>query len=95
MNRSSHSSQIKLAAAEEAAAISEKALAKAKGELKLVTDKVAALRQKLFAAKRKAEQLVKDADMCQVKLGRAEELLQGTVTVKNHLKAKMLSSSSL
>ncbi|CAD7972922.1 unnamed protein product [Amoebophrya sp. A25] len=69
--------KVKLAAAEEAAAISEAALQKAKGELKIVTDKVAALRQKLFAAKRKAEQLVKDADMCQVKLGRAEELLQG------------------
>ncbi|CAD7935566.1 unnamed protein product [Amoebophrya sp. A120] len=69
--------KVKLAAAEEAAAIGEAALAKAKGELKVVTDKVAALRQKLFAAKRKAEQLVKDADMCQVKLGRAEELLKG------------------
>eukprot|EP00392_Amoebophrya_sp_AT5.2_P005332 g5341.t1 len=67
----------KLAGAEEAAATSEAALQKAKGELKVVTDKVAALRQKLFAAKRKAEQLVKDADTCEVKLGRAEELLKG------------------
>jgi hypothetical protein len=44
---------------------------------KVVSDKVAALRQKLFQAKRKAETLVKDAEDCQIKLGRAEELLKG------------------
>ena len=35
------------------------------------------MRQKLFSAKRKAEQLVKDQETCTIKLQRAEQLLAG------------------
>jgi dynein heavy chain, axonemal len=69
--------KLALAEAEKSAAAANELLAAKKAELKKVSDKVAALRQKLFQAKRKAEQLVKDAEDCQVKLGRAQELLKG------------------
>eukprot|EP00397_Hematodinium_sp_SG-2012_P000140 GEMP01000140.1.p1 GENE.GEMP01000140.1~~GEMP01000140.1.p1 ORF type:complete len:2733 (+),score=458.69 GEMP01000140.1:292-8199(+) len=67
----------KLAVAEASLAKANETLAGKKAELKLVTDKVAALRSKLAQAKRKAEQLVKDSELCKVKLNRAEQLTSG------------------
>eukprot|EP00929_Paragymnodinium_shiwhaense_P066427 TRINITY_DN33321_c0_g4_i1.p1 TRINITY_DN33321_c0_g4~~TRINITY_DN33321_c0_g4_i1.p1 ORF type:complete len:3770 (+),score=1255.81 TRINITY_DN33321_c0_g4_i1:195-11312(+) len=67
----------KLKSSEESLAAAESKLATKKAELKAVQDKVAGLQLQLMRARGKAEKLEQDAELCTIKLGRAEKLLLG------------------
>merc|ERR1719498_1693244 len=69
--------RIMLRAAEEELAVVQKKLDKAQAELKAVNDKIAKLEADLAAAVRKQDKLDRDAEMCELKLVRADKLIGG------------------